>query len=505
MQQIIFARDRRRKKARIRAALLLIALSLISVGFLLVLKNQNLITPPQAEIVWVLDGQDDSPEEIEGSLIDEDISLIGTIQHDLEQLVDLADEQPEEDSQATSYHDELTEQDDEELTDEENTQVAQKPSVLKSDTLSQEAKQTFDRLLDVAGQALRIQSQFSYTVTRGDKLNDVLSQSGLGVSAARSLIRAFPELAKLESGQQFYWILDKNGDLEHINWLVSEKEERIYERRDNGKFAMRKIEKKGEWRQDVVKGTLNGSFSASLKKVGLSDRQINQLAAGLQSQIATQKLKNGDRFAILVKREYINGKVTDLGNVEGIHIVSAKKSYYAIQAANGRYYSLHGESINKGFARQPLLFNARVSSQFNPRRIHPISRRVIPHKGTDFAVPIGTPIVAPADGVVEHIAYQARGAGRYIKIRHGHITTVYMHLSKSLVKVGQSVKKGERIALSGNTGGSTGPHLHYEVHINGQPVNPMTVKLPSSGGGMSDKERKNFLARAKTIQAKLKL
>ena len=290
-----------------------------------------------------------------------------------------------------------------------------------------------------------------------------------------------------------------------MNWLVSEKEERIYERQDNGKFSYQRIEKQGTWRQDVVKGVIQGSFSISLHNVGLSDRQINQLAVGLQSQIATNKLKNGDRFAILVKREYINGTVTDIGNVEGILIESDEKRYYAIQASNGRYYSNHGETLTKGFARQPLLFTARVSSPFNPRRLHPITKRVRPHNGVDFGIPSGTPVIAPSDGVVEHVAFQAHGAGRYIKIRHGHITTVYMHLSKSLVKPGQTVRKGERIALSGNTGGSTGPHLHYEFHINGRPVNPMTVKLPGSGSDMASKERKNFLERAKNVQEKLKL
>ena len=197
--------------------------------------------------------------------------------------------------------------------------------------------------------------------------------------------------------------------------------------------------------------------------------------------------------------------MTDIGNVEGILIESGNKRYYAIQASNGRYYSNHGETLTKGFARQPLLFTARVSSPFNPRRLHPITKRVRPHNGVDFGVPTGTPIIAPSDGVVEHVAFQAKGAGHYIKIRHGHITTVYMHLSKSLVKVGQTVRKGERIALSGNSGGSTGPHLHYEFHINGRPVNPMTVKLPGSGSDMASKERKNFLERAKNVQEKLKL
>lgn len=191
--------------------------------------------------------------------------------------------------------------------------------------------------------------------------------------------------------------------------------------------------------------------------------------------------------------------------MEGIHVISSKKSYYAIQADNGRYYSRHGETLSGGFARHPLLYAARVTSSFNPKRKHPITGRISPHKGVDYGLPIGTPIIAPSDGVVEHVAYQARGAGRYIKIKHGHITTVYMHLSKTLVKPGQSVKKGERIALSGNTGGSTGPHLHYEFHINGRPVNPITVKLPGSSSGMNNKERQTFLNKAKSVEAKLKM
>lgn len=405
----------------------------------------------------------------------------------------------QEDVNATSYDDALATEDDEE-TDDGSTKTKK-----ELEKLPEEAEKVLSELIEIADEALRIQDQFSYVVEKGDKLQDVLEQSGLGSAEAKALIRQFPALGNLEAGQQFYWILDNNGELEYMNWLVSEKEERIYERRDGGKFNYKKIEKKGVWKQDVVKGVIQGTFDSSLKNVGLSDRQISQLSIGLQAKIATSKLKRGDRFAILVKREYINGTVTDVGNVEGILIASGSKRYYAIQAANGRYYSNYGETLAKGFARHPLLSAVRISSPYNPRRLHPITKRVRPHNGVDYSIPVGTPIIAPSDGVVEHIAYQAGGAGRYIKIRHGHITTVYMHLSKSLVKVGQTVRKGERIALSGNTGASTGPHLHYEFHINGRPVNPMTVKLPGSNSSMDNKERKNFLARANNVISKLKL
>lgn len=394
--------------------------------------------------------------------------------------------------EATSYEDELFGSDDE-------------AEEVDLSSLSAEAEDALSTFLEVVDEAIRIQNQFSYVVVQGDKLKDVLSQSGISVVYSSALEQQFPELKKLQAGQQFYWVLDPNGNLEYINWLVSEKEEKIFERKADNKFAVETIVKKSEWRDDVLQGTIKGSLSASLKAVGLSNRQIQQLTRGLQWQVAMNKLKSGDKFAILVKREYVDGKVTDLGNVEAIHIITGNKSYYAIQAKNGQYYNRLGETLGKGFSRYPLLSKAKISSPFNPRRKHPVTRRIAPHKGVDFALPVGTPVIAPADGVVIHIAYQANGAGRYLKIRHGtQYTTVYMHLSRSLVKVGQAIKKGDRIAYSGNTGRSTGPHLHYEFHINGHPVNPMTVKLPT-GSGMEGKERKSFLNRAKFIETKLKL
>ncbi|WP_245189274.1 murein DD-endopeptidase MepM [Mannheimia sp. ZY171111] len=493
MQYVILARDRKQRKKHLKIMVFLLAVFSLLVGIVLTLKEQSAISKNATqENLVVLSHQDELHTNItpqKGNIFIQHITnLITQSTLSIEGKDFLV-----EDQAATSYEDGLTNEDDE------------VEKLIDTAELPTEAEKVLEDIVDVADQALRIQNQFSYTVAVGDKLRHVLEQSGLDASVASDLIKQYSSLAQLESGQQFYWVLDKDGELEYLNWLVSEKEERVYERQANGKFTYQKFNKKGEWKQDVVRGTIQNSFTASLKAVGLSGRQINQLAVGLQSQIATNKLKKKDKFAILIKREYINGKVTDLGNVEGILVISGKKSYYAIQADNGRYYSRYGETLSGGFARHPLLYAARVTSSFNLTRRHPITRLISPHKGVDYGIPIGTPIIAPSDGVVERVAYQARGAGRYIKIKHGHISTVYMHLSKALVKPGQRVKKGERIALSGNSGGSTGPHLHYEFHINGRPVNPMTVKLPGSSLGMSNKERQAFLNKAKNVIAKLKM
>lgn len=526
MQHVVFARDRRRKKSRLRGLLFIMALLCIVIGIGLILKSEDSRLPNNAVSALKFeehnllskefdadDFQDVLGTDMNAKVLNGEPDYINIDISESDNREDTA-ENVEEDVNATSYIDELTEDDESDMSLPNvgelvisNAEVFEDLSIALAQgdiKLQQEEPPLSEESIEK--EEPRKPKHYSYTVTRGDKLRDVLEQSGIAASFAKALERNFPQLANLQTGQQFQWGLDADGDLEYMHWLVSEKEEQRFERKEKNKFSMRKIEKQGIWKQDVVKGTINGSFVTSMKNVGLSARQIQQLASGLQWQISTNKLKNGDRFAILVKREYINGKVTDLGNVEAIHVISGKKSYYAIQAENGRYYSRHGETLGKGFARYPLQFTPRISSSFNPYRRHPITKKVRPHKGVDFALPVGTPIIAPADGVVEHIAYQARGAGRYIKIRHGgQYTTVYMHLSRQLVKVGQQVRKGERIALSGNTGGSTGPHLHYEFYINGNAVNPMTVKLPGTGSAMPDKERKAFLAKAKSLETKLKL
>lgn len=472
VQHVKLARDRRKKRAYIKVGVFFVAILLILTGILLTIKDKSEENP--------IFSTSDSGEyhELNTSPNKNSTAL-----------------QPDED--ATSYDDELQAKDDE--VDEVK---------LSSDdlgTLPQDAQDALNGLLDAADQAIRITNQFSYTVTEGDRLKDVLVLSGLDDSSVQLLITLDPELAHLKAGQQFYWILDKNDNLEYLNWLVSEKEERIYERLEDGKFKRQVIEKKSIWRKEVLKGEIQNSLNSSLREKGLDTRQISQLSNALQWQVSLRKLKKGTQFTILVSREYLGDKLTGQGNVEALRISSGGKNYYAVQAANGRYYNQQGETLGKGFARYPLQRQARVSSPFNPNRRHPVTGRIRPHKGVDFSVSQGTPVIAPADGTVEKVAYQAGGAGRYVMLRHGReYQTVYMHLSKSLVKAGQTVKKGERIALSGNTGISTGPHLHYEFHINGRAVNPLTVKLPGTSSGMSSAERKQFLVRVREAEKMLK-
>ena len=122
-----------------------------------------------------------------------------------------------------------------------------------------------------------------------------------------------------------------------------------------------------------------------------------------------------------------------------------------------------------------------ISSPFTEARLHPIFHDMRPHLGIDIAAPMGTPIIAPAAGVVIDIADDPEGYGRFVRIDHGYgVVTLYGHCSKILVHIGQRVKRGDEVALIGDTGLSSGPHHHYEVEVNGHPVNPIKYIFPET-------------------------
>jgi len=223
----------------------------------------------------------------------------------------------------------------------------------------------------------------------------------------------------------------------------------------------------------------------------------------LQWQLDFRKLRKGDQFSVLMSREHFDGKSAQ-SQLLGVRMRTGGKDYYAIRAADGKFYDRQGSGLAKGFMRFPTMKQFRISSNFNPRRVNPVTGRIAPHKGVDFAMPVGTPLLAVGDGEVL-IAKRSGAAGNYVAIRHGRqYPTRYMHLKKLLVKPGQKVKRGDRIALSGNTGRSTGPHLHFEMWTNQHEVNPLTAKLPRSEG-LSGKDRSDYLAQVKEVTPQLQL
>lgn len=341
-----------------------------------------------------------------------------------------------------------------------------------------------------------------YVISTGDTLSSVLTQYGIDIADVTALARQNPALRNLKIGQSLSWTLTADGDLQRLTWDVSRRETRTYDRIDGG-FKESIANMTGEWRNTTLTGQLDGSFVTSARAAGLTGGDINAVIKALQWQLDFRKLRKGDQFSVLTSREMLDGKSAQ-SQLLGVRLRTGGKDYYAFRAEDGKFYNRDAAGLARGFMRFPTVKQFRVSSNFNPRRLNPVTGRIAPHRGVDFAVPVGTPVLAVGDGEVM-VSKRDGAAGNYVAIRHGRqYMTRYMHLKKLLVKPGQKVKRGDRIALSGNTGRSTGPHLHYEVWINQQAINPLTAKLPRTEG-LTGRDRAEYLAQVKQMLPQLQL
>lgn len=341
-----------------------------------------------------------------------------------------------------------------------------------------------------------------HVISSTDNLSSILSQYNLYYSNIISLFNQYQVLRNLKVGKILNLELNREKALQTLIWIISQSKPRIYTRQDTSStFNEEKQICQSVWADKVIQGKINNNFTYSAVNTGLSYNEAHKVSKALQLQIDLHKLKSSDKFSVLLSREILNGQRKQ-SRLLGVHLLTNGKNYYAFRAENGRYYDSEANGLEQGFLRYPTVKSFRVSSSFSLRRINPVTGRPAPHQGVDFSMPIGTPILAVSDGEIV-VAKYIRAAGNFIAIRHARqYTTRYMHLYKLLVKPGQKVKRGERIALSGNTGRTTGPHLHYELWFNQRAVNPLTANLPYSGR-LTGKDRQLFFASVKENKAKL--
>ncbi|MCP1304002.1 peptidoglycan DD-metalloendopeptidase family protein [Vreelandella aquamarina] len=313
----------------------------------------------------------------------------------------------------------------------------------------------------------------------------VLAQNELGLrySEVLALLDDLPDprmLTHWRAGHSFDYQLDETGRLLALRMMKNTREGVLLER-DSDQYAITAIERQGEPVQRLYAGSVTGSFARSAQATGLSSSSVTELTRILQKKLDFRRdSRRGDQFQVLVESDMIDGETLD-SRVLAVKYDGERMDLTVVRnTTDDNFYTPEGSSLDPAFARHPFEGNYRLSSNFNPRRLHPVTGRVSPHNGTDFAMPIGTPITAPANGRVERVGNH-HAAGRYIVVRHDNgYRTRYLHLSQPLVSQGERVTMGDRIALSGNTGRSTGPHLHYEVIVNNTPVNAMTVELPEN-------------------------
>jgi len=259
--------------------------------------------------------------------------------------------------------------------------------------------------------------------------------------------------------------------------------------------------------------TINSSLWVDMRAADVSPLLIVSLSDIYAWTVDFFALQKGDRFRVLYEEKVCDGEVIAVDTVRYAVFSHAGEDFPMVMYNQGDggniWWNEKGESMRKAFLKAPLNYS-RISSGFSYARRHPVTRRVQPHTGVDYAAPKGTPVMTIGDGVVTSVKYEGAG-GNTVRIRHNSVySTAYLHLSKYAkgLKAGQRVRQGEVIGYVGSTGRSTGPHLDFRVWKNGTPINPLKMESPpaepiaESSKDAFNAAHKEYKARIDTIQAR---
>lgn len=335
--------------------------------------------------------------------------------------------------------------------------------------------------------------QYQHQIQKKDKIISLLNKSGVNRKDIIQLTKKDKSiLNNLQNGQYLSWKVSKSGKLIELIWKISDFEKKIYKKNKNQFIS--NVFSKNFLLHKTILIKKNSTFFRSALQSGLNEFEINNVIKALRWQVNFHKLNIGSNFNLIFSHNIINNKNILLG----VKLNNYGKKYYSIRAFNGNFYDINGYNKEKYFLNFSFLKKYRISSEFNLHRLNPVTHRIAPHLGVDFAMPQGTPVLATTNGKIIKSGFN-KIAGLYIALKNqNHCVTRYMHLKKILVKTGDVVKIGKKIGLSGNTGRTTGPHLHYEIWINNHPINPMKVILKYSET-LTEKEKKIYLEESRKI------
>jgi murein DD-endopeptidase MepM/ murein hydrolase activator NlpD len=348
----------------------------------------------------------------------------------------------------------------------------------------------------------------NHKVSKGETLEKILLKYEVSDKEIQYLIKNLTktsEIQNLKIGLVINFIVDRSEEkiIEFIFPSSRTTKIKLTRASDKNFYISKKIIKNLIKKTIIKEGKISQSLYKSATDLGIKPNLIIDFARIYGFQVDFQRdIRKNDSFQILYEVfQDKDGKVYEYGNILFANLVLQGQQnhlYYFDEKNNQGHYDMGGKSIQKALMKTPIN-GARLSSSFGMRK-HPILGFNKMHRGTDFAAPQGTPIMASGDGVITSAKW-CGGGGNCIKIKHNSTyTTIYAHMLKFAkgMKSGVRVKQGRVIGYVGSTGMSTGPHLHYEVVVNGKKVNSQTLKLPS-GKTLSGNSRKLFeVTRIKT-------
>jgi murein DD-endopeptidase MepM/ murein hydrolase activator NlpD len=305
--------------------------------------------------------------------------------------------------------------------------------------------------------------------------------SPAGVHELVEAARPAWDLARLSVGRPWGLALDDEGRVAVFTYRIDELTALRVVRRSGDVLEPELAERSYEVRVEATSGEITSSLFGAITAAGEGDQLALDMAEIFAWDVDfNTEIRRGDRFRLAVEKLYLEGEFRRYGRIQAAEFVRGDRALQAIrfEASSGAgYYAPDGTPLRKAFLRSPLKFS-RISSGFTYRRLHPITKKVRPHLGVDYAAPRGTPVRASADGVVAEAGTMG-GLGRAVRLRHANgFETLYGHLSRIRVRRGLRVGQGDHIGDVGSTGLATGPHLDYRMKRDGRFINPLTLQSP---------------------------
>ena len=329
------------------------------------------------------------------------------------------------------------------------------------------------------------------TIKFGDSFGEIMLRNKLSYSQIYNIVQSIKDsfdVRWLTAGKP-YVILSSNDSLPNPQYFIYQPNLLNYVVIDFSNFdSITAYNEKKPFKivKKSTSGIINNSLSETMDQNGLPWELINQLSDIYAWTIDFTRIQKGDRFKIVYNERYIEDTIlVGIKSIDAAYFQHNGEELYAYNFVvdsfkkTPEFFDQNGSSLQRTFLKSPLRFS-NISSRYNlKRRIAYYGNKVRPHKGTDFAAPTGTPIMATADGKVIKSSY-TRGNGYYVKIQHNNkYATQYLHMQKKgRVKQGQYVKQGEVIGRIGMTGNTSGPHVCYRFWKNGKQVDPFKQKLP---------------------------
>ena len=343
--------------------------------------------------------------------------------------------------------------------------------------------------------------EFNYIIKSNDTVEKILKKFNIRAQDIKDITVKLKDqkLANIYSGRKLSLIIkkldDKTNTLVSFNYPVNNTTS-VEVRKSQDSFIVKENILQLYKKEVVIKNIIKNNLYSSAVNAGIEPNIIIEFARIFGFEVDFQRdIRKGDWFEILYEKfEDDNKKVRETGKIiyASMFVNGEEINLYNFRFKNEEdFYDIKGKSITKSLMKTPIN-GARLSSSFGMRK-HPILGYNKMHRGTDFAAPSGTPIMASGSGTVTRARW-CGGGGNCVKIKHNSTyETIYAHMKAFAkgIKEGRKVKQGQIIGYVGSTGLSTGPHLHYEVIINGKKVNSQKLKLPS-GKTLKGEERKQF-------------